>query len=203
MALARIASCSSLPWPTVRFSAHTCCTISTTSQASLTSIMLALFMPVWYLAPRLMCGLASASFCYICIVCAFDDDIWHADVHCWHCIRICCGRFNGVVGVGLGCIFLFLGIYFFDQKNCSCQDSWGFFSCVFWRNFSQERGFCESHRNSWILPLSQDFFAGIPAGQEFLYLLQIPPDSSGLLRIPVPAKHCLALGSNLSWLSVK
>jgi hypothetical protein len=33
-------------------------------------------------------------------------------------------------------------------------------------------------------PLSQEFFTGIPAGQEFLYLLRIPPDSSGFLRIP-------------------
>ncbi len=40
------------------------------------------------------------------------------------------------------------------------------------------------------------FFAGIPVGQEFLYLLWIPPDSSGFLLIPVPAKRCLALASN-------
>jgi hypothetical protein len=29
-----------------------------------------------------------------------------------------------------------------------------------------------------------EFFAGIPAGQEFLRLQRIPPDSSGFLRIP-------------------
>jgi hypothetical protein len=36
------------------------------------------------------------------------------------------------------------------------------------------------------------FFAGIPAGQEFLYLLQNPPESEGFFRIPVPANSCLA-----------
>jgi hypothetical protein len=71
-----------------------------------------------------------------------------------------------------------------------------FFSCVFRRNFSQERGFGGGRRNSCFLPLSQEFFAGIPAGQEFLYLTQIPPDSSGFRRIPVPAKRCLALASD-------
>jgi hypothetical protein len=35
--------------------------------------------------------------------------------------------------------------------------------------------FCRCHRN---------FFAGIPVGQEFLYLLRIPLDSSGFLLIP-------------------
>jgi hypothetical protein len=37
------------------------------------------------------------------------------------------------------------------------------------------------------LPLSQDFFAGISAGQEFLHLqwiFRIPPDSSGGIWIP-------------------
>jgi hypothetical protein len=63
-----------------------------------------------------------------------------------------------------------------------------FVSCVFRRNFSQEHGFGGGHRNSCFLPLSQDFIAGIPVGQEFLYLPWIPPDSSGFLRIPVPTK---------------
>ncbi len=36
----------------------------------------------------------------------------------------------------------------------------------------------------------QNFFAGIPVGQEFLYLTQNPPDSGGFRRIPVPAKSC-------------
>jgi hypothetical protein len=70
------------------------------------------------------------------------------------------------------------------------------FSCVFWRNFSQEHGFGGGLRNSCFLPLSQEFFAGIPAGQEFLHLQRIPLDSSGFLQIPVPTKRCLALASN-------
>jgi len=36
----------------------------------------------------------------------------------------------------------------------------------------------------------QDFFARIPAGQEFLHLHQNPQDSGGFRRIPVPAKSC-------------
>ncbi len=71
-----------------------------------------------------------------------------------------------------------------------------YFSCVFRRNFSQECGFGGGRRNSCFLPLSQDFFSGIPVGQEFLYLLRIPPDSSGFLWIPVPAKRCLAMASD-------
>ena len=71
-----------------------------------------------------------------------------------------------------------------------------FFSCVFRRNFSQERGFGGGRRNSCFLLLSQDFFAGISVGQTFLYLLRIPLDSSGFLWIPVPAKRCLALASD-------
>jgi hypothetical protein len=59
-----------------------------------------------------------------------------------------------------------------------------FFSCVFRRNFSQERGFGGGLRNSCFLPLSQEFFTGIPAGQEFLHLQQIPPDSSRFLFPP-------------------
>jgi hypothetical protein len=47
-------------------------------------------------------------------------------------------------------------------------------------------------RNSCFQPLLQDFFAGIPAGQEFLYFHQITPVSFGIppdsCRIPVPAK---------------
>ncbi len=58
------------------------------------------------------------------------------------------------------------------------------FSCVFRRNFSQERGFGGGRRNSCFLLLSQEFFAGIPVGQEFLYLLWIPPNSSGFLFPP-------------------
>jgi hypothetical protein len=59
-----------------------------------------------------------------------------------------------------------------------------FFSCVFRRNFSQERGFGGGLRNSCFLPLSQEFFAGIPTGQEFLRFQLIPSDSSGFLFPP-------------------
>jgi hypothetical protein len=61
-----------------------------------------------------------------------------------------------------------------------------FFSCVFQRNLSQERGFGGGCRNSCFLPISQEFFTGIPAGQEFLRLQWIPPDSSGFLFPPNP-----------------
>jgi hypothetical protein len=67
-----------------------------------------------------------------------------------------------------------------------------FFSCVFWRNFSQEHGFGGVAGIPIFFLLLQDFFAGIPAGQEFLNLLQIPPESEGFLQIPVPANCCLA-----------
>jgi hypothetical protein len=101
-------------------------------------------------------------------------------------------------GGGLGCIFLFSGIYFLDKKTHSCQDSWGFLffpvfsEGIFHRNVVLEGvagipDFRRCHRN---------FFVGIPLGQEFLYLLWIPPDSSEFLRIPVPAKRCLALASD-------
>ncbi len=65
-----------------------------------------------------------------------------------------------------------------------------FFSYVFRRNFSQERGFGGGRRNSCFFSLLQEFFAGISAGQEFLYLLRIPQESGGFRRIPVPAKSC-------------
>ena len=65
-----------------------------------------------------------------------------------------------------------------DEKNVPAripEDS--FFSCVFQRIFSQERGFGEVAGIPVFFSLSQDFFAGIPVGQEFLYLPRIPPDS--------------------------
>jgi hypothetical protein len=98
------------------------------------------------------------------------------------------------------------GIYFGGSKTLKKGFlRISFFSCVFRRNFSQECGFGGDLRNSCFSPISQDFFAGIPAGQEFLQdrnsciyngFLQITPDSSGFLQIPVPAKRCLALASN-------
>jgi hypothetical protein len=95
-------------------------------------------------------------------------------------------------GLVLGCIFLcdrnlFLG----PQKPflpgfLRIPEDFFFFR----RNFSQEPPFGGGCRNSCFLPISQDFFAGIPAGQEFLYLLRIPQESGGFRRIPVPAKSC-------------
>jgi hypothetical protein len=63
------------------------------------------------------------------------------------------------------------GIYFGGSKTVKKGFlRISFSSCVFRRNFSQERGFGGGLRNSCFLPLSQDFFAGILAGQEFLRL---------------------------------
>jgi hypothetical protein len=59
-----------------------------------------------------------------------------------------------------------------------------FFSCVFRRNFSQERGFGEVAGIPFFFSISQEFFAGISVGQEFLYLPRNPPDSSGFLFPP-------------------
>jgi hypothetical protein len=62
-----------------------------------------------------------------------------------------------------------------------------FFSCVFRRNFSQERGFGEV-AGILVFSILQDFL------QEFLWagIPVFTQDSSGFLRIPVPAKSCLA-----------
>jgi hypothetical protein len=76
---------------------------------------------------------------------------------------------------------VFRNSLFGDQKQKKKQDSGGFlFFCVFRRNFSQERGFGEVPGIP-VFGRPQDFFAGIPVGQEFLYLVQLPPDSC---RIP-------------------
>jgi len=63
-----------------------------------------------------------------------------------------------------------------------------FFSCVFRRNFSQERGFGEVAG----IPVFFRFYRNF--SQEFLWegIPLFSPDSSGFLRIPVPAKSCLA-----------
>jgi hypothetical protein len=74
------------------------------------------------------------------------------------------------------------GIHFWGSKTVKKgipEDF--FFPYVFRRNFSQERGFGGGLRNSCFLPLSQEIFVGIPAGQEFLRLQWIPSDSSGFL----------------------
>jgi hypothetical protein len=65
---------------------------------------------------------------------------------------------------------------------------------IFFLRFPEEfftgTWFWRGCRNSCFFPLLQEFFAGIPAGQEFLYLLRIPQESGGFWRIPVPAKSC-------------
>jgi hypothetical protein len=48
----------------------------------------------------------------------------------------------------------------------------------------QERGFGGGRRNSCFFPILEEFSAGIPGGQEFLYLLRIPEDSLGFLFPP-------------------
>ena len=78
-----------------------------------------------------------------------------------------------------------------DKKNVPAripEDS--FFPCVFRSNFSQERSFGEVAGIPFFPPLSQEFFAGIPVGQKFLYLPRNPPGSGGFWRILVPAKSC-------------
>ena len=97
--------------------------------------------------------------------------------------------------LGLGCLFLFSGILFLDPQNPFLSGFLriSFFLISFFLIFSEEF----LHRNvvlegSWwrvlenacFQPLSEDFFARIPAGQKFLYLHRIPPDSSGFLWIP-------------------
>jgi hypothetical protein len=57
---------------------------------------------------------------------------------------------------------------------------------------SQEHGFGGVAGIPVFFSLLQEFFAGIPVGQEFLYLLRIPRESGGFLQIPVPANCCLA-----------
>ena len=77
------------------------------------------------------------------------------------------------------------------EKNRIPEDF--FFSCVFRTKFLQESGFGGGRRNSCFWPLSQDFFAGIPVGQNsciYSGFLVIPRNSSGFLWIPVPAKRC-------------
>jgi hypothetical protein len=59
-----------------------------------------------------------------------------------------------------------------------------FYSCVFWRNFSQERRFGKVARIPVFFCCHRNFL------QEFLGIPVFTPDSSGFGRIPVPAKSC-------------
>jgi len=66
-----------------------------------------------------------------------------------------------------------------------------FFFLLFPEDFFTGTWFWRGRRNSCFFSLLQEFFAGIPAGQEFLNLLRIPTESGGFLQIPVPANCCL------------
>jgi len=59
-----------------------------------------------------------------------------------------------------------------------------FFFLRFPEEFLQERGFGGGRSNSCFFPILEEFFAGIPGGQEFLYLLRIPQESGGFWRSP-------------------
>jgi hypothetical protein len=67
------------------------------------------------------------------------------------------------------------------QKKNRIPEDFSFFLC-FPEEFITGTWFWRVPRNSGFWTPSQEFFAGIPAGQEFLYLVRIPPDSSGFLQ---------------------
>jgi hypothetical protein len=76
------------------------------------------------------------------------------------------------------------------QENLSCQDSSGFLRIFFFRRiFSQEPTFGADLKIPVFGHIHRIFSqeTGIPV---------IDPNSSGFLRIPVPAKRSLALASN-------
>ncbi len=100
-----------------------------------------------------------------------------------HTYMRCLSTFSGCGwAYGLGWYFLFDRNLFFGLKNKKTQDSW-VFSVFFPEDFFTGTWFWRGLRNSCFQPFLQDFFAGILAGQEFLYFHQITPDSFGFLRI--------------------
>ena len=92
----------------------------------------------------------------------------------WKINLLFAGHFDG-----LGCLFLFSENYFLGPKTVPDRiPEVFFFSCVFQRNFSQERGFGGvAGIPVFFFRFYRFLFAGIPLGQEFLYWLRIPPDS--------------------------
>jgi hypothetical protein len=76
------------------------------------------------------------------------------------------------------------GIYFWGSKTEKNRIPEVFFFLCFPEDFFTGTWFWRGLQEFLFRQLSQDFFAGIPAGQEFLYLLWIPPDSSGFLFPP-------------------
>jgi hypothetical protein len=79
---------------------------------------------------------------------------------------------------------VFRNPFFLPQKPVPASIPEDFFFYFFRRNFFTGMWLWRGLENSCSQPLSQGFFAGIPVGQEFLYLHRIPPDSSGFLQIP-------------------
>jgi hypothetical protein len=77
------------------------------------------------------------------------------------------------------------GIYFWGSKTVKKRITEDFFfSLCFSEEFFTGTWFWRGSQKFLFLPLSQDFFAGIPAGQEFLRLQRIPLDSTGFLFPP-------------------
>ncbi len=86
----------------------------------------------------------------------------------------------------LGCLFLFQEFIFWVQKSVPDRIPEDFFfSCVFRRNFSQERGFGEV-AGIPVFSILQEFFAGIPVGRNSCIY-------SGFLRNPEDSSSCQKL----------
>jgi hypothetical protein len=89
------------------------------------------------------------------------------------------------------------GIYFWGSKTVKNRIPEDFFSFLcFPEEFFTGTWFWRGSQEFLFFTASQGIFAGIPVGQEFLRLQWIPPDSSGFLWIPDPAKPCLAVASD-------
>jgi hypothetical protein len=73
----------------------------------------------------------------------------------------------------VGCQFLFSGIHYLRIKNKKNRIPEDLFP-VFSGGFFTGTWFWRGPRNSGFWTPSQEFFAGIPAGQESLYLVRIP-----------------------------
>jgi hypothetical protein len=89
----------------------------------------------------------------------------------------------------LGWLFLFSGIYSWAPKSVPDWIPEDFFP-AFSQGIFHRNVILEGVAGIPVFFALQEFFAGIPAGQEFLYLLRIPHESGGFRSIPVPAKSC-------------
>ena len=72
---------------------------------------------------------------------------------------------------------LFRNLFFGPKKAFLTGFLRIFFFLCFPEEFFRGTWFWRGRRNSCFFPILQEFFAGIPVGQEFLYLLRIPQDS--------------------------